>query len=128
MALITLVFPDSLSHVYPRTAPQPEKIPIPYNSSAQFLPTTPNTLSSFSQDTSLAIAVPYNEASTFLAGIKELPNETILSGGPEEIDPQLLQSWVMEAAKRSGEDLRPVPNWATKAWTNFVDLIKVCIR
>ena len=110
--------------MYPRTAPQPEKIPMPYNSSAQFLPNTPNTLSSFSQDTSLALCMPFSEASTFVAGVKEIPNQAILSGEAEELDPHLIKSWVMEAAKKTGEDPRPIPNWATSAWTKFVDLIK----
>ena len=98
---------------------------MPNNSSAQFLPNTPNALSSFSQDTSLAVAMPFREASTFLTGIKELPNQAILSGDAEELDPHSILSWVMEAAKKTGEDPRPVPNWATSAWTKFVDLIKV---
>ena len=125
LALITLVFPYSLSNVYPRTAPRPDQIPLPYNSSAQFLPTTPNALSSFSQDTSLAVAVPFNEASIFLGGIKEIPNEASRGGDAVELDPHSVLSWAMEAAKKTGEDPRPVPNWTINAWTKFVDLIKV---
>lgn len=125
LVLVTLVFPDSLSNVYPRNAPQPDKIPMPYNSSAQFLPNTPNALSSFSHDTSLAVAVPFSEASTFLAGIKEIPNEETLSEDAEGLDPHLTMSWVMEAAEKAGEDTMLLASWASSAWTKFVDLIKV---
>lgn len=98
---------------------------MPNNTSAQFLPTTPNTLSSFSHDTSIAIVLPFDEASTFLTGIKELPNDATISEDIDNLEPHSVQSWVMEAAKRTREGPRLVPNWRTNAWTKFVDLIKV---
>lgn len=69
--------------------------------------------------------MPFNEAPIFLAGIKEIPNEASRSGDAVELDPQSVLSWAMEAAKETGEDPRPVPNWTVNAWTKFVDLIKV---
>ena len=128
LALLTLVFPDSLSNVYPRTAPRPDKIPMPNDTAAHFLPTTPNTLSSFSHDTTLSIVVPFSEASSFLTKIRELPNEADSNKDSEGVEPRLIQSWVMEAAKKTGEDQRPVPSWTTSAWTKFVDLIKVIFQ
>ena len=103
---------------------------MPNDTAAHFLPTTPNTLSSFSHDTTLSIVVPFSEASSFLTKIRELPNEVGSNKDSEGIEPHLIQSWVMEAAKKTGEDQRPVPSWTTSAWTKFVDLIKVisCTR
>ena len=69
--------------------------------------------------------MPFHEASIFLAGIKEIPNEASRGGDALEVDPQSMLSWAMEAAKKTGEDPRPVPNWTINAWTKFVDLIKV---
>ena len=98
---------------------------MPNDTSAHFLPTTPNTLSAFSHDTSLAIALPFREASTFLAAIKELPNEAVAGQTTEGLDSHSTQSWVMEAAKDTGGTSRPLPNWTKNAWTKFVDLTKV---
>ena len=100
---------------------------MPNNTSAHFLPTTPNTLSAFSHDTSLAIALPFSEASTFLTAIKELPNEALTGENTESIDSHSIQAWVMEAAKDAGGISRPLPNWTKNAWTKFVDLTKVII-
>lgn len=98
---------------------------MPNDTSAHFLPTTPNTLSAFSHDTSLAIALPFGEASTFLTAIKELPNEAVTGENTESIDSHSIQTWVMEAAKDTGGGSRPLPNWTKNAWTKFVDLTKV---
>lgn len=125
LALITLVFPDSLSKTFPRTAPQPGRIPISDNSSAAFLPTTPNPLSSISQDTSLALSVPYSEASKFLATIQELPNEALSGYQSPDVEPPRTSSWVMEAVRNSERSPKTFSGWAANAWTSFVDLVKV---
>ena len=127
--IITLVFPDSLSNTYPRTAPSAQEVFVPDNGSVQSIPSTGNPLSPISQDTALAFSVPYNEASSFLSNIRELPNAVktlnsdVLSASPE----QDFKRWVMKAAKDNERPTRT--NFgisARNAWTGFVDLIKVC--
>lgn len=125
LALFTLVFPHSSSNTSPRIAPRPEEVAIPSNTSAYSLPHTPNSLSSISQDTSLAFAVPYNEAPGFLAAIREVPNGALLNNESHDVEKYGPLLWVMEAAKSSEQSPRSLTSRATNAWTGFVDLIKV---
>jgi len=120
-----LVFPHSSSNTFPRTAPQPEEISIPNNTSANLLPNTPNSLSPISQDTSLAFSVPYVEASRFLVAIQEVPNGALLNNESQDLDTHRPLVWVMEAVKSTEQSPRSMTSWAVNAWTRFVDLIKV---
>lgn len=128
LALLTLVFPGSLANNLARAAPPVSKLPISDKVSAFSLPSTLNPLSSISQDSTLAFSVPFNKASKFLDTIKELPNEATLQGGlPTEV--LGTTAWTMKATKSSGSSSQnPVNRWGSNAWTNFVDLIKVCIK
>ncbi|KAL9604277.1 MAG: hypothetical protein Q9219_000675 [cf. Caloplaca sp. 3 TL-2023] len=54
LALVTLVFPNSLSSIYPWAAPLADEVPLPLNASAQGLPSTLNPLSLISQDSTLS--------------------------------------------------------------------------
>ena len=126
---MTLVFPDSLSKTYPRTAPLAQEVYRTDNGSAQSIPSTENPLSPISQDTALAFSVPYDEASTFLSKVQELPNAADISDPeiPDVPAGQGRRSWVMKAAKNSGRQMRPTFRASTSnAWTGFVDLLKVC--
>ena len=127
--VMTLVFPDSLSNTFPRTAPLAHEVSIPDNSSVESLPPTWNPLSPVSQDTTLAFAVPFNEASDFLASVQELPNIAIsdkTQGDRNEGVTPEPKSWVMKAAKNSGHATRrTMHRSAANFWTGFVDLIKV---
>lgn len=127
LALLTLVFPGSLSNNFARTAPSVVNVPISEKITAFSLPSTPNPLSSISQESTLAFSVPFSEASEFLDVVKELPNEAAFpSSLPTDV--QGMTAWVMKAAKSNGNASKnSVHRWGSNAWTNFVDLIKVCI-
>ena len=127
--IMTLVFPDSLSKKYPRTAPLAHEVVISANGSVHAIPSTGNPLSPISQDTALAFSVPYDEASDFLSRIQELPNGA--DAGTSEVENGHLNDvsngWVMKAAKKNGTPARTtIRDSANNAWTGFVDLIKVC--
>lgn len=125
LALLTLVFPHSSSNTFPRTAPRREEVSIPSNVSATALPITLNSLSSISQDTSLAFSVPFNEASTLLASIREVPSGSTVQDEDDDTPARPTSSWVMEGAKETGQRPKTIASWAVNAWTSFVDLIKV---
>ena len=126
--VMTLVFPDTLSNMSPRTAPLGTEVLKSNHSSIEQLPTTWNALSPISQDTTLAFAVPSAEASEFLSSIQELPNISTL--GKEKRSPEALghetKSWVMRTAQRSKQPVQgTIRRAAVDFWTGFVDLIKV---
>ena len=129
--VMTLVFPDSLSNASPRTAPLADQISVPANSSVRNLPPTWNPLSPISQDTTLAFAVPSNEASDFLASVQEISQRSDLQREEGVYDVEAEQkpgTWVVKAAKngrRSAQATMGVS--AANTWTNFVDLVKVCL-
>lgn len=129
--IMTLVFPDSLSSSSPRTAPLANQISIPANSSVSNLPTTWNPLSPISQDTTLAFAVPSDEAADFLASVQEIPHRSDLQGEEgayDGIPTEKANAWVVKAAKlgrHSGHARMGVS--AANTWTSFVDLLKVCL-
>lgn len=128
--VITLVFPDSLSNSSPRTAPLADQVFIPANSSVSNLPTTWNPLSPISQDTTLAFAVPANEASEFLASVQEISHRRDSQGEERGYDGEATQkpnAWVVKTAKKGRQSAQATMGVsAANTWTSFVDLIKVC--
>lgn len=129
MIVMTLVFPDTLSNTAPRTAPSANEVLVIRNSSVKHLPTTWNPLSPISQDTTLAFAVPADEAVEFVRSIHELPNR---GSPPEDGDrlkaeaPHKTKEWVMKAARNGLNPGQPTIRLSAKnTWTGFVDLIKV---
>jgi hydroxymethylglutaryl-CoA reductase (NADPH) len=122
VALVTFVFPDSLSTDSPSTAPRAQALPLPQNLSITPLPSTSNSFTTYSQDSALAFAVPYNQAPEFLSLAQEIPNDAAeetrftMDHGREK------KMWIMKAAKvitRSS-----VAQWAYNAWGEFLDLLK----
>ena len=127
IALITLVFPDSLATSSPRDAPV-DDVFAKGDGSVQLLPSTGNPLHSISQDTALAFSSPYDEASTFLARIQELP---IQQNSKQPVDngadiPRESTRWIMKAASDHERLVKPtIRSFARKAWIGFVDIVKV---
>ena len=123
---MTFVFPDSSSDHAPKTAPLADAIPIPANSSARPLPSTLNPLSAISQDTTVAFSVPFDEASSFLDAVQEIPDIAgAFTGG--DSDNIQKRSWVIKSARSNGDGSKnSLRSWASNAWTSFVDLLKVC--
>jgi hydroxymethylglutaryl-CoA reductase (NADPH) len=130
LALLTFVFPDSLSTHSPQTAPLAHTVPLPQNLSIQALPSTSNPLAPISQDSALAFSIPYSQAPEFLASAQEIPNTIALPEGKKarsgaEAEPLKEQKmWIMKAAKAQSGSRSPVRQWISDAWTEFVDLIK----
>jgi hydroxymethylglutaryl-CoA reductase (NADPH) len=128
LALLTFVFPDSLSTNSPQTAPLAHTIPLPQNLSITPLPSTSNPLAPISQDSALAFSLPYSQAPEFLASAQEIPN----AGGEVrdekaqhglEAEPLEQKMWIMKAAKAVSAR-SSIKQWAINAWTEFVDLLK----
>lgn len=120
LALVTLVFPDTLSDDSPSTAPRSHAVPIPQNLSITQLPSTENSFTAYSQDSILAYSLPYSEGPEFLVAAQEIPNEdaeeTETSHGREK------KTWIMKAAKVNTRNT--IIQWANNAWTEFLDLLK----
>ena len=125
--LMTLVFPDSLFESSLHTAPAVGDVPMPISGSIRQLPSTSNPLSPLSQDSTLAFAVPSEEASHFVNLVQELPskeNELHDFAGGEAA--HIPRRWVMNAPKEPGsQPANPTRFSATGTWNRFVDLIKV---
>nr|AMD39040.1 hydroxy methyl glutaryl CoA reductase [Fusarium babinda] len=120
LALLTLVFPDSLSAESSSTAPRSQHVPIPSNLSITSLPSTENPFTAYSQDSILAYALPYAEGPDFLAATQEIPNEDAVE--IETKHGREKKTWIMKAAKVNTRN--SVVQWITNAWTEFVDLLK----
>jgi hydroxymethylglutaryl-CoA reductase (NADPH) len=120
LALLSLVFPETLSDDSPSTAPSPNAIPAPHNLSVTSLPSTENPLTAYSQDTMLAYALPYKQAPEFIAAAQEIPNEdakeTVTRHGREK------KMWIMRAARVNSRS--SIVQWASNAWSEFLDLLK----
>ncbi|KAI9877346.1 MAG: 3-hydroxy-3-methylglutaryl-coenzyme A (HMG-CoA) reductase isozyme [Pleopsidium flavum] len=128
IALMTFVFPGSLSNNSPQTAPPVDAVPIPGNCSARALPSTSNPLSPISQDTTLVFSVPFNEASELLAAVQEIPKPGGLVEGKNPEATHEEKKWIMKVAKASGYSSDGTfRSWAVNAWAELLDLIKVCI-
>ena len=96
------------------------------------LPSTGNPLHPFSQDSTLAFAVPYDKAPGFLANIEEIAPQGRRGGDDDgsgaSPDAFATSRWVMKAAQKdTSSSKRPVGVLARNAWIGFVDLIKVCV-
>lgn len=127
LVLATLVFPDSQLNHFQRAAPTVSHIKAGKTKFVRAVSSTSDSLSSTSQDTSLAFSIPFDQAFDFLNSIQELPSAGELSSDlPEDV--QRTASWVMTPAKNG---IKPQQNtlrwWAFNAWTNFVDLLMVCL-
>ncbi|KAL8700203.1 MAG: hypothetical protein Q9201_005572 [Fulgogasparrea decipioides] len=125
LALVTLVFPKSLSNIYPRTAPLADKVPLPHNTSAKALPPTSNPLHPISQDSTLSYFMPHDEMRDFLSAVQELPNEPLYNKRHTDESMNQPKAWIMKAARTNGNTSQKLlSHWISNAWTNFLDLIK----
>jgi hydroxymethylglutaryl-CoA reductase (NADPH) len=122
LALLTFVFPDSLSANSPQTAPLSHAVPLPQNLSITALPSTSNPLAPISQDSALAFSIPYSQAPEFLASAQEIPNVGTSEKDAAQDGEQKL--WIMKAAKAPGYSRGSLRLWASNAWSGFVDLLK----
>jgi hydroxymethylglutaryl-CoA reductase (NADPH) len=72
--------------------------------------------------------MPYEEAASFLYASKEIPVSKDASqvrytdDGTSEEE----KKWIMKAAKSSAGASSGVGLWIQNAWTDFLDLLKVC--
>lgn len=124
IALVTLVFPESSA-----VNSAPSQHAVPSNVTAILLPSSSNSFSTISHDTSLAYAVPYAEAASFLMAMQEIPapEDASKSHSLEVEGKREEKKWIMKAA-RIGNAPGGIRNWAHESWTSFVDLLKVLIR
>lgn len=120
LALLTLVFPDTLSTDSPSTAPRSHHVPVPQNLSITQLPSTENPFTTYSQDSILAYSLPYAEGPEFLAATQEIPNED--SEETETQHGREKKTWIMKAAKVNTRN--SIVQWASNTWTEFLDLLK----
>lgn len=129
-ALLTFIFPDSLSTNSPQTAPLSHAVPLPQNLSITELPSTSNPLAPISQDSALAFSIPYEQAPEFLAGAQEIPNainalhDSRARHGEEAEPVDEQKMWIMKAARTPGAARTSIGSWIANAWTEFVDLLK----
>ena len=117
IGLVTLVFPNSLSHTSPQTAPAADSILPLRNTSVTTLPSTSNPFSPISQDSSLAYSLPWEQIEAFLDGIREIPEQSRAPAVSERV-------WITKAQRNSAEG-KSLREWALNAWTEFIDLLKV---
>ncbi|KAI4286386.1 MAG: hypothetical protein L6R35_004362 [Caloplaca aegaea] len=121
LAIVTLIFPNSLSNVYPRTAPLADEVPLPNNASAQTLPPTSNPLHPISQDSSLSYSMPFSETHDFLSAVQQIPNRPFVEDDEDEPP----KAWVMKATKSNGNtSQKSLSTRLSNAWSSFLDLIK----
>ncbi|KLU82096.1 3-hydroxy-3-methylglutaryl-coenzyme A reductase [Magnaporthiopsis poae ATCC 64411] len=122
-ALLTLIFPESLSNDAPKTAPLFNAVPTPENLSVTPLPSTSNPLTAYSQDSALAFAMPYDQAPRFLTAAQEIPNdipdqetrESSAYGREKKI-------WIMKAARVHTRS--SIVRWIQNSWVEFIDVLK----
>lgn len=129
LALLTFVFPESLTSESPQTAPGQHAVPLPGNLSVTPLPSTSNSFTTYAQDSALAFAIPYSQAAEFLAAAQEIPDESSASGGEEQegeaaAPKKEKKMWIMKAARVHSTTKSSIVRWATNAWVEFLDLLK----
>jgi hydroxymethylglutaryl-CoA reductase (NADPH) len=120
LALLTLVFPDTLSAESSSTAPRSSHVPVPQNLSITPLPSTENSFTAYSQDSILAYSLPYAEGPEFLAATQEIPSEDAVE--TETQHGREKKTWIMKAAKVNTQN--SIVQWVSNAWTEFLDLLK----
>lgn len=122
LALLTFVFPESFSSDAPRAAETLKMIPHPQNLTITPLPSTSNSLTAYSQEISMALAVPYEQAAEFLAAAQEIPSDIISEETRDTADGIENKMWIMKAARVNPRS--SLVRWAQNAWSDFVDLLK----
>ncbi|KAG5987027.1 hypothetical protein E4U54_005176, partial [Claviceps lovelessii] len=120
LALLTFVFPDTLSTDSASSAPRSHTVPTPQNLSITPLPATENSFTAYSQDSILAYSIPYAQAPEFISAAQEIPDEdaqeiTTHHGREKKM-------WIMKAAKVYSRS--SIANWLNNAWVEFLDLLK----
>ncbi|KAK4156172.1 3-hydroxy-3-methylglutaryl-coenzyme A reductase [Chaetomidium leptoderma] len=123
LALLTLVFPESLSTDASKAPPMVNAVPIPQNLSIRSLPSTSNSFSTYSQDSALAFAIAYNQAPEFLSIAQEIPNG-ISSQETRETEEHGREKkmWIMKAAR--AQTRSSIAKWVRNGWVEFIDLLK----
>ena len=122
LALLTLMFPESLSTDPSKTAPLVNAVPIPQNLSIRSLPSTSNSISTYSQDSALAFSIPYGQAPEFLAVAQEIPNDIPSQETRETEHGREKKMWIMKAAR--AQTRSSLARWVRNAWVEFIDLLK----
>ncbi|KAK4116854.1 3-hydroxy-3-methylglutaryl-CoA reductase [Canariomyces notabilis] len=122
LALLTLVFPDSLSADTSKAPPLVNAVPIPQNLSIRPLPSTSNSFTTYSQDSALAFSIPYSQASEFLAVAQEIPNGIPSQETMETEQGREKKMWIMKAAR--AQTRSSIARWMRNAWVEFIDLLK----
>ncbi|KAK3382563.1 hydroxymethylglutaryl-coenzyme A reductase-domain-containing protein [Lasiosphaeria ovina] len=122
VALLTLVFPESLSTDASKAPPMPNAVPVPQNLSITPLPSTSNSFTTYAQDSALAFAVPYSQASEFLTLAQELPNGSPAQETRETEHGHEQKKWIMKAARVQTRS--SLVRWGQNAWVEFTDLLK----
>ncbi|OIW23946.1 3-hydroxy-3-methylglutaryl-coenzyme a reductase-like protein [Coniochaeta ligniaria NRRL 30616] len=121
LALLTLVFPESSTDA-PQTAPLVQSVPFPENLSITALPPTSNAFTTYSQDSALAFAVPYDQAPQFLTAAQEIPNDIPVQETRETEHGNEKKMWIMKAARVQNN--ASIAHWIHNAWIEFIDLLK----
>lgn len=122
LALLTFVFPESVSSDAPRTAESLKTITMPQNLSITPLPSTSNSLTAYSQEFSMALAVPYSQAPAFLAAAQEIPSKIPSQETRDTENGKENKMWIMKAARVNPRS--SLVRWASNAWFDFIDLLK----
>lgn len=120
-ALLTFVFPESSDGTAQSTPPL-QTIPIPQNLSIMPLPSTSNSLTAYSQEISMALAVPYSQAPEFLTVAQEIPSDIPTQDAKDNADGKENKMWIMKAARVDASS--NIVRWAQNAWIDFLDLLK----
>ncbi|KAK4231135.1 hydroxymethylglutaryl-coenzyme A reductase-domain-containing protein [Podospora fimiseda] len=122
LALLTLVFPETMSADASRAPPVVNAVPIPQNLSIRALPSTSNSFTTYAQDSALAFSLPYNQAPEFLAVAQEIPNDIPVQETRETENGKEKKMWIMKAARVQTRS--SLVKWARNAWVEFTDLLK----
>ncbi|GAW22668.1 hypothetical protein ANO14919_122100 [Xylariales sp. No.14919] len=121
-ALITLVFPDSSENAA-QTAPLAHIVPLPNNLTVTHLPSTSNSITTYSQDSALAFAVKFSEAPELVAAVQEIPDDgPVQEVRKNEFGQDEHKKWIMKVAR--GHSGNSIVRWIQNAYSEFLDLLK----